>query len=482
MNKQAVNPFLPSYEYIPDGEPRVYNNRIYLFGSHDEFNGKFYCQNDYVCWSAPVEAMGDWKYEGIIYRREQDPIEKTADDNLLQAPDMIQGPDGRYYLYYSMASTDIISVAVCDEPAGKYEFYGHVHYKDGDVLGKKDSDYLQFDPGIYVEEERVYLYSGFCPQNTAFWEMMGKEPPKFEGAMVIELESDMVTVKKSLEVMTPCIKNSKGSGYEGHEFFEAPSLRKRNDKYYFIYSSLNGHELCYAISDYPDKGFEYGGTIISNADIFLNGRKAENALNYYGNNHGSIIEVEGQWYIFYHRQTNRNQFSRQACAEKIYFDENGKIAQVEVTSCGLNDGPLKAKGQYEARIACNLWSREGADLYGLGDRPISEVHSYFTQDGMDREDNPNQHIANMCDGATAGYKYFQMEDEKQISVTVRGSGNGKMRVSQVPDGETVAEIELSSAKDWTTFSSELLIGEGKTALYFTYIGEGSFDFLALEMK
>jgi hypothetical protein len=148
---EAFNPFLPSYEYIPDGEPRVFNERIYIFGSHDAFGGSFYCQNDYVCWSAPVDDLGNWKFEGTIYQRTQDPLSKTADDDLLQAPDVIQGVDGKYYLYYSMASTDIISVAVCDSPAGCYEFYGYVHYPNGDILGKREGDLLQFDPGIYVE-------------------------------------------------------------------------------------------------------------------------------------------------------------------------------------------------------------------------------------------------------------------------------------------------------------------------------------------
>ena len=212
--------------------------------------------------------------------------------------------------------TDIISVAVCDSPAGQYEFYGHVHYEDGTVLGKKDTDLLQFDPGIYVEDNRVYLYSGFCPPNTFMWEMQGKKAPAFKGAMVIELYPDMVTVKKAPEIIAPYVKNSSGTGYEGHEFFEAPSMRKKGDKYYFIYSSINGHELCYAMSDYPDKGFAYCGTIVSNADIGLEGRTSQDAINYYGNNHGSIVEILGQWYIFYHRHTNRNQFSRQACAEK----------------------------------------------------------------------------------------------------------------------------------------------------------------------
>lgn len=55
MKNQVFNPYLPSYEYIPDGEPRVFNGRLHIYGSHDKFNGDVYCQNDYVCWSAPED-------------------------------------------------------------------------------------------------------------------------------------------------------------------------------------------------------------------------------------------------------------------------------------------------------------------------------------------------------------------------------------------------------------------------------------------
>ena len=59
---QAYNPYLPSWEYTPDGEPHVYDGRVYVYGSHDRFRGQTYCLNDYVCWSAPVENLADWRY------------------------------------------------------------------------------------------------------------------------------------------------------------------------------------------------------------------------------------------------------------------------------------------------------------------------------------------------------------------------------------------------------------------------------------
>ena len=55
----------------------------------------------------------------------------------LYAPDVTVGPDGPDYLYYVLDHVSVVSVAVCDHPAGRYEFYGYVHYPDGTLLGKK---------------------------------------------------------------------------------------------------------------------------------------------------------------------------------------------------------------------------------------------------------------------------------------------------------------------------------------------------------
>lgn len=72
------------------------------------------------------------------------------------------------------------------------------------------------------------------------------------------------------------------------------------------------------------------------------------------NNHGSLECINGQWYIFCHRQTHNTTYSRQGCAEKVAIGPDGAIAQAEFTSCGLNDGLLVTKGTYSAPICCNL--------------------------------------------------------------------------------------------------------------------------------
>ena len=44
--KQTRNPYLPGWEYIPDGEPKLFGNRVYVYGSHDEAEGERSCTGD----------------------------------------------------------------------------------------------------------------------------------------------------------------------------------------------------------------------------------------------------------------------------------------------------------------------------------------------------------------------------------------------------------------------------------------------------
>lgn len=98
MKHPAMNPYLPLWEYVPDGEPRVWGNQLYVYGSHDVAGSTQFCEGDYVVWSAPLEDLGDWKYEGISYPYTATTASLEEGGNLA-APDCVQGPDGRYYLY-----------------------------------------------------------------------------------------------------------------------------------------------------------------------------------------------------------------------------------------------------------------------------------------------------------------------------------------------------------------------------------------------
>ncbi|WP_330369071.1 carboxylesterase family protein [Butyrivibrio sp. AC2005] len=461
--KQALNPYLPSWEYIPDGEPYVFGDRVYVYGSHDIYNGETFCLGDYVCWSAPVNSLGDWHYEGVIYPKTADPLNKDG-HMCLYAPDVTVGPDGRYYLYYVLDKISVVSVAVCDTPAGKYEFLGYVHYPDGTRLGEKEGDEPQFDPGVLTEGDKTYLFTGFCGQGDV----------SRHGAMLTVLGSDMLTVEKAPVIVAPGSCYSKGTEYEGHAFFEAPSIRKKDGKYFFIYSSEVMHELCYAISDSPEGPFSYGGVIVSNCDLHIDSyKKPEMAMAKGANNHGSMVQIGESWYIFYHRHTNNTWYSRQGCAEKLTFNPDGSIIQAEITSCGLNNGPLSDIGEYPSYIACNLFTDEHAIYVGsAGPRVV--------QDGGDGDPKIG-YIREFCNDSTAGFKYFDMKNVTGVMIKTRGYFNGKVQVKTKWDGEVLGEINIENQNIWTEGSCSFAPITGVNALYLTFVGNGSCSLKSFEL-
>ena len=477
----AFNPYLPSYEYVPDGEPRVFGERLYVYGSHDRFGGKDFCMNDYVCWSAPLDDLGDWRYEGVIYRATQDPRNKDGKMHM-NAPDCVQGPDGRYYLYYQLHILTCCCVAVADNPVGPFAYYGCVQYPDGTPYGEKKGDTFAFDPGVLVDDDgKVYCYVGFSPEGPmkTIFKLRGN---RVEEAVCLELEPDMKTIRREGKPVVPGPAAARGTDFEDHSFFEASSMRKINGKYYFVYSSILSHELCYAVSDYPDRDFHYGGTLVSIADIGYKGNTKP--LNYTGNTHGGLVEVNGQWYVFYHRQTNRVKCARQGCAEPITILPDGSIPQVEVTSCGLNNGPLPGKGRYEARIACNLGARNEmvkSDFAAKQDK--KKQLPFFTQSGVDREENPDQYIANMTDGAWAGFKYFAFDGtEESVAVTLRGSAVGTLKIFTNRALPPVASLLVRPSEDWTGITGKLSVSAGTAPLYFVYDGAGMLDLKAFTIE
>ncbi len=480
----VFNPYLPLTEHVPDGEPHLFNGRVYIYGSHDTSTGTVYCEDHYVTWSAPEDDLTDWRYEGVIYRRNQDP--SNADDKMqLWAPDVTQGPDGRFYLYYCFNFCREIGVAVSDSPAGPFEFYGHVKLSDGSKWEKP----MPFDPAVLTDDDgRVYLYSGFTPSGEKAFlmpefseEELAKMPEeqrakleelknvKFEEySVVAELEPDMLTVKEGPKPLIPSENHTKGTSFEGHGFFEASSIRKFDGIYYFVYSSHKSHELCYATSKYPDRDFEFGGTLVSNADVGYQGNNEY--TNTAGNNHGGIVKANGEYYIFYHRQTNGTEFSRQGCAEKLTMRKDGGFDQVEITSCGLNGGPLPASGSYPAAIACHIRCPKALNEIDYNNPVMKETT-------MVTERSNQVFVTNIVDGSVLGYKYFAFLGADMLVVELKGLYDGEILVATDPKGEEVigeAEIHIQSDE----FGCELIpLADisGTKPLYFIFRGKGMLD-------
>ncbi len=478
MTKQVLNPYLPSWEYIPDGEPRIFNNRLYVYGSHDRFNGETYCMEPYTCWSCPIDDLTNWTHHGIIYDGKKDILNETG-KRLMFAPDCIE-KDGVYYLFYGLDNSTTISVAKSNKPEGPFEFYGNVHHPDGTVWGLKKGDRQQFDPGIFIDDDnKIYLYSGFSSTPEVIERIKKKIPAgaleKFnlrcDGSWVCQLEEDMLTLKGEYKMITPGVENSAGTGFEGHEFYEASSMRKYKGKYYFIYSSVQGHELCYAMSDYPDHDFVYKGVLHSNGNIGM----SEKPLYYYANNHGSLVEINGHYYIFGHRHTNYSQYSRQGVAQEIFMNKDGTFNQAEMTSCGLNGKPLKGNGTYPTYCACVLEAKDGACQMNI--KMDREKHPAITQN-----ENKEAYITNIKDGTVVGFKYFDFKELQEIKITVKASNEGIFHVRNEIEGLDICTIQMQACQDWQMYDAVAQCENGTKALYFIYEGQGKVDFSKFVLK
>lgn len=348
-----ANPFLPLWEYIPDGEPRVFGDRVYVYGSHDRVGCDMFCDYKLKVWSASVNDLNNWKCHGESFHtraNEDHPSDADWTTNELYAPDVVE-KDGKYYLFaYILGSKGCVGVS--DHPEGPFELLSRYKYDEADG----GDNGIFNDPGVLVDDDgRVYIYYGF------------------EKSHMNEINGDNMyeIVKGSyIEDVIP-------QGKKEDDFFEASSPRKVNGKYYLIYSPKRGCRLAYAISDSPTGPFERKGYIVDNSEDYPA-----------GNDHGSICQINGQWYIFYHRMTNNTMTSRRACVEKIEILPDGTIPQVEMTSLGFEDS-LNPYKVIPAEIACVLKGGCYIIEKDTFTRPISNIHS----------------------GAIIGYKYFDFGDD-----------------------------------------------------------------------
>lgn len=379
------NPYLPGWEYIPDGEPRAFGERVYIYGSHDKASSDSFCDHKLMVWSAPFDNLNNWTCHGDIFHTQGDKDHESDTDwtsNKLFAPDVVE-KDGKYYLYAYIVGAKGC-VAVSDKPEGPFKLvstYKHNienHYDNG----------IFIDPGVLVDDDgRVYVYCGYL------------------GSYMAEINPENM-----YEIIEGSYKENIIPTEEPYNFFEACSPRKVGDKYYMIYSNKIGSQLVYAVSNSPEGPFEYKGIIVDNGVDYPG-----------GNNHGSICNVNGQWYIFYHRMTNGTIMSRRACAEKIEILPDGTIPQVEMTSLGFEDS-LSPYDITPSDIACVL----------KGGCFITELNIF------------TRVITNITDGCVIGYKYFDFGEDfssktMDVVFNLRGAGC-KSKIHILVDGENGEEI------------------------------------------
>jgi hypothetical protein len=410
-----ANPYLPSWEYIPDGEPRVFGDRIYVYGSHDRPDSQEFCDYKLKVWSAPIDNPERWTCHGDAFHTKSD-NDHASDvdwsDNCLYAPDVVE-KDGKYYLYAYIVGAKGC-VAVSDKPEGpfqylsKYEYNIPNHYDDGTFI----------DPGVLVDDDgRVYVYCGYL------------------GSYMCEINPNNM-----YEVLDGTYQEGIIPVEKPWEFFEACSPRKVGSTYYLIYSPKRGCRLAYATSDSPSGPFTYRGFIVDNGVDYPG-----------GNNHGSICKIKDQWYIFYHRTTNGTIMSRRGCVEKIQILPDGTIPTVEMTSLGFEES-LNPYQVTEADTACVLKGNKSLMITQL--------------------DTFTRVITNVTDGCVMGWKYFDFGDdfiggsmELDIKMIPRGcSGKIHIFIDSDTEGYEIGLAEFGIGDSVVTISTQLVTG--RHAIYF----------------
>ncbi|MDR1136162.1 MAG: hypothetical protein LBL49_08320 [Clostridiales Family XIII bacterium] len=439
----AANPYLPLWERIPDGEPRVFDDpdslgkqRVYIYGSHDTTNTKPHCGRDHVVWSAPTDDLNDWRYEGVAFdvawldgktyttynssgaQTGTAAVQPDA-ERVLYAPDVVFNPvTGKYYMYLfsTGGSSDpgfLLFVASSDRPAGPFENpvfipIGWGPYSANPILANYGMG-GGFDPGVYVDMDdpnangypKIYMYCGIMYQIAVMLDgsdMSTIIPGSFRNSMGGQL------------MQTPPVT-----------FFEATSVRKVGDFYVTIYAGSfkdgsGGNKdiistLNYVYGKKPlgyGNNGTYGGIIIDNRGEAIPNPYDESEtirtynINYGENNHGSLCEIYGQWYIFYHRHTQNGRSARQAAAEPVNIRIEGDnliIEQAEMTSQGFELDGLNPYDEHDAGITC----------YTIGDEMWIDTHTYDIMDWDPNSGNPAMDwnpIVNIRNQNWVAYKYF----------------------------------------------------------------------------
>lgn len=464
ITPQAMNPCLPSYEYLTQADAHVFDERIYLYGAHAKYNKKAGKTTEIVCWSADVSHLDAWKYEGLVFKcRDVSLTSGVTRPSFLASPCVCAFGD-KYYLFFDLGNSLTIGVAVCDTPAGDFRFLGTVRKPNGEKTEPLRA------PSVYTDGTEIYL----CAEAP----VIHKKKVVENRIGIIALNPGTFTQKGDMKIVTLREKQTAEGETSLRPFGGAPSLKKFGGRYYIVYRSDRDYEICYAVSFKPTDGYTFGGVLLSTADIGVHGNTMP--MNYYAATRGCIEKIQNKYFLFYQRETNRYNGNGQVCAEELRMWD-GKLPRVKVTSGGLNGRVLRGIGEYKARIACLMYSQKGAKEYT--DKKMHKGgHPYLEQKGRDRNHTPSQHIANVRHGATIGFRYFRFDGANQIIVTIKGDPKGRLIVSDSPEGKPVARMRLTPCKDFTDFYAPLRIPAGRRALYFTYEGTGKFIFKGFTLQ
>lgn len=405
------NPIVPPGVYIADPSAHVWQDgKLYIYGSLDE-STEYYCS-----WHHDVLETIDlknWKISENVFASKGDNDQVSYSDALLFAPD-VMFKNGTYYMYYCMPDRNAAEgVATSKSPTGPFV--------NGQKMQLKGIE--EIDPCVFIDDDGQAYY---------IW-------GQFQ-AKIAKLKSNMTEID-STTIVTGFVNE------KDHYFHEGGYMVKRDGIYYFIYADMSRSNrptsIGYATGKSPMGPFKYGGVIVDNSHCDPST----------WNNHGSIVEFKGQWYVFYHRSTHNSFMMRKACVEPISFNEDGSIKEVEMTSQGA--GPaLNAFDKIDAERACLLFGNVRIQLFEKNNEELGEI----------KKDD------------SAGYKYIDFGDgAENVEFRVKPLKNGgavSIHLDQ-PWGKQIGWINIPAGEsaDWKTVTDKIEKTSGIHAVWLKFHGE-----------
>ena len=534
LTVNAQNPYLPLWEHVPDGEPRVFEDpdqpgkyRAYIIGSHD-VNYSAYCGPDIRMWSAPVEDLSQWRDEGPIFS-----WFVNGQWDTMYAPDLVVTTDRKtgkktYWLYpHSRGNGRIAMVCKGDRPNGPFTPVNLTPDGTRCVQGSL----IDFDPSVFIENItdkkdkdydkgfRAYVFYGFqhstaceLDQNT----MYSKRP----GTDLIDPFIPAVSADGRLLDRAGSEYKAlyKGQDPKDFNFFEASSIRQVGNKYVMVFSGYSGKEyglgntnsaLRYAYGDSPLGPWRSGGVLVDSRGVVLNEDGSKLITTNAGHNtHGSLQEINGQWYVFYHRPPRGFGNARQAMVApvKITWDKKPVAKGGKVVITGYDpytkDNVWTAKATDGNEYTGAEVTSEGFQIFGLAPyNYYSAGYAAFMygpnsnnwmQDNHDVWNN-SMDLAGIQNGGIVGFKYFgfgglakdtkgckafegtKAGDKTTFGINLTPSGKGAFKVHVMLDdpwkGKEIAVVDVpaNAERKATMYYAAVPFVEGLTGKHAIYL-------------
>ena len=409
----AQNPISPPGVYIADPSAHIWDDgNLYIYGSLDE-SIDYYCS--YRHHVMKTSDMKKWEIYKDAFSSKGNGNAVPYNNELLFAPDCAY-KDGNYYLYYCQPTEITEGVAVSESPTGPFT--------GGKPLNTYG--YNEIDPSVFVDDDgqTYYMWGQFTLK-------MAKMKPDMLGIDKSTIRDNVITEKE-------------------HFFHEGAFMAKRNGIYYLVYADISRADkptcIGYATSKSVFGPYTYGGVIVDNNHC--------DPGNW--NNHGSIIEFKNHWYVLYHRSTHGSKVMRKACVEKIFFNNDGSIDEVEMTSQGAIP-PLDATKKIDAERACLLFGNVRIETLGKNNEKLS---------GIQNEDK-------------VVYKYIDFNRGiKSVTLRIKkGNKAGKINIMiDKPWHKKIAEIEIkpgNNEQNWEDLTFKVKNTKGVHALWLQFFDEGN---------